>query len=131
PRKAEEAAQLSVSPALPVQTPSVLPAVLPPSPASNEGEATAQSLRAVGRQNGSPSAEDAKAIQAELERAYGKRRPTLPGRPPSPSPDQPSWVKGVELVDAKPPPPGERKLGGRYGDHLRFELLSNLDSRLC
>jgi hypothetical protein len=43
----------------------------------------------------------------------------------------PSWVKGVEVVDAKPAPGGERKLGGRYGDHLRLQLRSNLDSRLC
>lgn len=43
----------------------------------------------------------------------------------------PSWVKGVEFVDAKPALVGERKLGGRYGDHLRLRLRSNLDSRLC
>ncbi len=131
PKRADEAAHLSVSPALPVQTPSVLPAALPPSPAASEGAAAAPSSRTVGVENSSPSAEDAKAIQAELERAYGKRRPTLPGKLPSQSAGKPSWVKGVEVVDAKPPPSGERKLGGRYGDHLRFELRSNLDSRLC
>ncbi|MGO8970431.1 MAG: protein kinase domain-containing protein [Myxococcaceae bacterium] len=131
PTKAKEAGQLSVSPVLPAQPTSLLPEAPPPPTASSAGEAAAPSPRGSGRQNSPPSEEDAKAIQAELERAYGKRRPTLPGKLASPSPGQPSWVKGVELVDAKPPPSGERKLGGRYGDHLRFELRSNLDSRLC
>ena len=39
-------------------------------------------------------------------------------------------MKGVEVVDAKATAT-EKKLGGRYGDHLRFQLRSNLDSRLC
>jgi hypothetical protein len=78
-----------------------------------------------------PSASDARAIQAELEQAYGAKRPTIPGKAPVTSPGMPSWVKGVEVVDAKPATAGERKLGGRYGDHLRFQLRSNLDSRLC
>jgi hypothetical protein len=43
----------------------------------------------------------------------------------------PSWVKGVEVVGAKPAAVGEKKFGGRYGDHLRLQLRSNLDSRLC
>jgi serine/threonine protein kinase len=80
-----------------------------------------------------PSAGDAKGIQAELELAYGNKRPTLPGKtPPAFSAGMPSWVKGVQVVDAKPAAAaGEKKLGGRYGDHLRLQLRSNLDSRLC
>jgi serine/threonine protein kinase len=79
-----------------------------------------------------PSASEAKAIQAELELAYGNKRPTLPGKASPPSAGMPSWVKGVQVVDAKPAAaPGEKKLGGRYGDHLRLQLRSNLDSRLC
>jgi len=110
-----------------VPTPSVLPAS-PPVPASPDAEAS-PTARTPGSNN-APSASDAKAIQAELEKAYGTRRPTVPGRPP-PSAGTPSWLKGVEVVDAKPPPAGERRLGGRYGDHLHLELRSNLDSRLC
>ena len=43
----------------------------------------------------------------------------------------PSWVKGVQVVDGKPLAAADKKLGGRYGDHLRLQLRSNLDSRLC
>jgi eukaryotic-like serine/threonine-protein kinase len=78
-----------------------------------------------------PSPSDAKAIQRELERAYGNKRPTLAGKPGPASVGMPSWVKGVEVVDAKPAPAGEKRFGGRYGDHLRLQLKSNLDSRLC
>ena len=84
------------------------------------------------RHGSPPSSADAKAVQAELELAYGNKRPTLPGKAPAPSAGMPAWVKGVEVVNAKPAAAaGERKLGGRYGDHLRLQLRSNLDSRLC
>jgi serine/threonine-protein kinase len=80
-----------------------------------------------------PSVADEKAIRAELEQAYGTGRPTVPNKPHRPTvatKPQPTWVKGVEVVDAKTPTT-EKRLGGRYGDHLKFQLRSNLDSRLC
>jgi predicted Ser/Thr protein kinase len=79
-----------------------------------------------------PSVADEKAIRAELEQAYGAGRPTVPGKShrPGTTKPSPSWVKGVEVVDAKTAA-AEKRLGGRYGDHLRFQLRSNLDSRLC
>jgi serine/threonine protein kinase len=100
------------------------------SPAAENAPALA-SPHAQSGQRSAPSASDAKAIQAELERTYGTRRPSIPGKAAVASPGMPSWVKGVEVVDAKPAVGGERKLGGRYGDHLRLQLRSNLDSRLC
>jgi len=117
----EATGPLSVAPALPLQS-SLLPA------ATNHDAASSPAL---GGQDAAPSLEDAKAIQAELERTYGHRRPTLPAKPSPPPTSTPSWVKGVEVVDAKASTAGEKKLGGRYGDHLRLELRSNLDSRLC
>jgi hypothetical protein len=101
----------------------------PPAPSPSTGETASPHL--AGGPSSAPSPSDAKAIQAELEKAYGARRPTLPGKVAPSSPGKPSWVKGVEVVDAKPAVAGERKFGGRYGDHLRLELRSNLDSRLC
>ncbi len=117
--------EASIGPALPAPAPSLLPTA--PSPSGSE----TSSPPLAPAPSSAPSPSDAKAIQAELERAYGARRPTLPGKVPPQSPGRPSWVKGVEVVDAKPAVAGERKFGGRYGDHLRLELRSNLDSRLC
>ncbi len=100
-----------------------------PVPAGQAALAAASSRAPPARS--APSVSDAKAIQAELEQAYGAKRPTISGKVPTASPGMPSWVKGVEVVDAKPTAASERKLGGRYGDHLRLQLRSNLDSRLC
>lgn len=77
-----------------------------------------------------PSRADERAIRAELEQAYGTKRPTIPAKGTLRAAAMPSWVKGVEVVDAKATAT-EKKLGGRFGDHLRFQLRSNLDSRLC
>jgi hypothetical protein len=76
-----------------------------------------------------PSKPDEQAIRAELERAYGTKRPTIPFKGQRPQ-AMPAWVKGVQVVDAKAAVT-DKKLGGRYGDHLRLQLRSNLDSRLC
>lgn len=122
---AGRSAELSTVPALPSQG----------SPALRESASATDTpppvgARTLGAPPSPPSASDAKAIQAELERAYGSRRPTLPAKATAAATGMPSWVKGVEVVDAKPNT-GEKKLGGRYGDHLRLQLRSNLDSRLC
>lgn len=121
------AGEMAGSPALPAQA-----SWVPPAPAGplDTPAPVAPPPRLSGAQGSPPSASDAKAIQAELERTYGDKRPTLPGKPTAAG--MPSWVKGVEVVDAKPAATaGEKKLGGRYGDHLRLQLRSNLDSRLC
>ena len=86
-------------------------------------------LRAEGGDSSEPSKSDERAIRAELEKAYGTKRPTIPFKGKR-APAMPSWVKGVQVVDAKAAAP-DKKLGGRYGDHLRLQLRSNLDSRLC
>jgi serine/threonine protein kinase len=101
-----------------------------PSPSGDNPTAVPPS-RPPGGQRNAASASDARAIQAELEQAYGAKRPTILPKAAVASPGMPSWVKGVEVVNAKSAAGGERKLGGRYGDHLRFQLRSNLDSRLC
>ena len=78
---------------------------------------------------------DARAIDLDLEREFGSG--TGSGRPTIPGPAQPAvaplppWVKGVEVREATDAGTGPRKLGGRYGDHLRVQLRSSLDSRLC
>ena len=101
----------------------------------NEGTGEAQdarmppALRAEGGDSSEPSKSDERAIRAELEKAYGTKRPTIPFKGKR-APAMPSWVKGVQVVDAKAAAP-DKKLGGRYGDHLRLQLRSNLDSRLC
>jgi hypothetical protein len=120
-----------------VSAPKALPAGATgeaPAPTAGTGDnpTALPPLRASASQSSPPSPSDAKAIQAELERTYGSKRPTLPGKGPPASAGMPSWVKGVEVVDAKPAvASGDKKLGGRYGDHLRLQLRSNLDSRLC
>jgi hypothetical protein len=86
-------------------------------------------LRPEGGGSSAPSKSDERAIRAELERAYGTKRPTIPFKGQR-SPAMPAWVKGVQVVDAKAAT-ADKKLGGRYGDHLRLQLRSNLDSRLC
>lgn len=124
---ATHAAEASAVQALP-------PTALPQPKLSSAGAPgaldTSSPAKPFASQRSPPSPADAKAIQAELEGAYGGKRPTLPGKGATNS-SMPSWVKGVEFVDAKPALVGERKLGGRYGDHLRLRLRSNLDSRLC
>jgi len=122
-----------------LSAPMALPARPLPSPSTGVDTAAAEprapdtppALHATSAEKSPASASDAKAIQTELERAYGNKRPTLPGKGAPVSSGMPSWVKGVEVVDAKPAATGEKKLGGRYGDHLRLQLRSNLDSRLC
>jgi hypothetical protein len=79
----------------------------------------------------SSSGADAKAIDRDLQETFGGQRPTIPGPSSLSGPPMPSWVKGVQVAEAKPTTSEAKKLGGRYGDHLRFQLRSNLDSRLC
>ena len=78
---------------------------------------------------------DARAIDLDLEREFSGAgawgRPTIPGPSAPTAARVPSWVKGVEVREASDAGTGPRKLGGRYGDHLRVQLRSNLDSRLC
>jgi len=97
---------------------------------SEEAAAMPAALRPEGAASSEPSRSDERAIRAELEQAYGTKRPTIASKGHSRPAAMPSWVKGVEVVDAKATAT-EKKLGGRYGDHLRFQLRSNLDSRLC
>jgi hypothetical protein len=74
---------------------------------------------------------DAKAIDDDLEREFGSGRPTIPGPTAPTAALLPSWVKEVTVPNAADAGSGPRKLGGRYGDHLRVQLRSSLDSRLC
>jgi len=97
---------------------------------SSAEESMPRVLRGPNERESAPSGTDAKAIQHDLEQAFGTSRPTIPG-PAASQPAMPSWVKGVQVAEAKPAASAEKKLGGRYGDHLRFQLRSNLDSRLC
>jgi hypothetical protein len=74
---------------------------------------------------------DAKAIDEDLEREFGSGRPTIPGPSHPPATPPPGWVKEVAALEPVDAGTGPRKLGGRYGDHLRVQLRSSLDSRLC
>ena len=79
-----------------------------------------------------PSPADAKAIDEDLERSLGTGRPTVPPGSGALGPvPTPLWVKTVAIDHKSSAPSSDKKLGGRYGDHLRFQLRSNLDSRLC
>jgi len=95
---------------------SVPPAPTPLAPASPPTKATRS---------------DAKAIDDDLEREFGSGRPTIPGPAQPSTAPLPSWVKEVAIPEPVDAGIGPRKLGGRYGDHLRVQLRSNLDSRLC
>ena len=99
------------------------PTGLSPPPAESSSPATAT------RTNGRVS--DAKAIDQDLEREFGSGRPTIPGPAQPSATPMPSWVKGVQAPSAPDAGAGPRKLGGRYGDHLRVQLRSALDSRFC
>jgi serine/threonine protein kinase len=116
-----------------VEAVSALPVQIPSAQSGLSAAAASSGARAISPagDRSPPSQSDAKAIQTELERNYSGKRPVLPGKVLTPGPAMPSWVKGVEVVDTKPLVVGETKLGGRYGDHLRLRLRSNLDSRLC
>ena len=78
---------------------------------------------------------DARAIDLDLEREFSgggpSGRPTIPGPARTAIGSAPSWVKEVAASEPPDGGTGPRKLGGRYGDHLRVQLLSALDSRLC
>jgi serine/threonine-protein kinase len=130
------ASGVTSSPAVPLPGGGAAPAVGRATPAPEPRVASADDgMPAALRPSATgspPSVADEKAIRAELEQAYGTGRPTVPDKPHrgTAAKPVPSWVKGVELVDAKVAPT-EKRLGGRYGDHLKFQLRSNLDSRLC
>jgi len=94
-------------------------------------DAMPAALRGQGDRGSAPSSADARAIDRDLQEAFGTSRPTIPANASAQDPPMPPWVKGVQLAEAKPAPSGDRKLGGRYGDHLLLQLRSNLDSRLC
>src|SRR5262249_13560955 len=72
-----------------------------------------------------------KAIDLDLEREFGSGRPTIPSSSVPSTAPLPSWVKEVAVAPVTDAGTGPRKLGGRYGDHLRVQLRSSLDSRLC
>ena len=74
---------------------------------------------------------DAKAIDEDLEREFGSGRPTIPGPAQPSAAPLPSWVKEVPMPEPGDAGTGPRRLGGRYGDHLRVQLRNSLDSRLC
>lgn len=120
----------SIAPAPPA--PATSSAGSPPKPGARLSEEAAMppALRPDAPGSSEPSRSDERAIRAELEQAYGSKRPTIPSKGHPRPAAMPSWVKGVQVVDAKATAT-DKKLGGRYGDHLRFQLRSNLDSRLC
>ena len=93
-------------------------------PPANPGS-PATPTRASGRVS------DARAIDEDLQREFGSGRPTIPG-PTQPSTAMvPSWIKEVSAPAPVDAGAAIRSFGGRYGDHLRVQLRSSLDSRLC
>jgi hypothetical protein len=96
-----------------------------PSPPTDTPGSATTTTRASGRVS------DAKAIDEDLQREFGSGRPTIPGPAQPSATPLPSWVKEVQAPNAADAGTGPRKLGGRYGDHLRVQLRSSLDSRLC
>jgi hypothetical protein len=60
-----------------------------------------------------------RAIDDDLGREFGSGRPTIPGLAQPASAPLPSWVKEVAMREAADAGTGPRKLGSRYGDHLR------------
>ena len=96
-----------------------------PTPTTTDQGTPAPPKRSPGR------ASDAKAIDEDLERAFGSGRPTIPGPAAASAVPLPSWAKEVAMSEATDAGSGPRRLGGRYGDHLRVQLRSALDSRLC